>query len=113
MIVDLRIYTCQPNRMAEFVKLYETMAWPLQKKYLGRCLGWYTTLEGPLNRVVHLWGYDSQADREQRRTAIAQDPGFQAYLAKVAELGVLQEMENRIVAPTAFFKTYMDEQAQK
>jgi hypothetical protein len=31
----------------------------------------------------------------------------------VAELGVLQEMENRIVAPTAFFKTYMDEQGQK
>ena len=40
MIVDLRINTCQPNRMAEFVKLYETEAWPLQKKYLQRCLGW-------------------------------------------------------------------------
>ena len=113
MIVDLRIYTCQPNRMAEFVKLYETMAWPLQKKYLGRCLGWYTTVEGPLNRVVHLWAYDSQADREQRRAAMAADPGFQAYLAKAAELGVLQEMQNRIVAPTGFFKTYMDEQGQK
>ena len=36
MIVDLRIYSCQPNRMAEFVKLYETMAGSLQKKYLGR-----------------------------------------------------------------------------
>lgn len=80
MIVDLRIYTCQPNRMAEFVKLYESMAREIQKKYLGRCLGWYTTLEGPLNRLVHLCAYESRADREQRRAAMAADPGFQAYL---------------------------------
>ncbi len=113
MIVDLRIYTCQPNRMAEFVKLYETMAWELQKKYLGRCLGWYTTVEGPLNRVVHLWAYDSQADREQRRAAMAADPAFQAYLAKAAELGVLQEMENRIVAPAPFYRAHLEAQQSK
>ncbi|MFC7737236.1 NIPSNAP family protein [Roseomonas sp. GCM10028921] len=113
MIVDLRIYTCQPNRMAEFVKLYETMAWELQKKHLGRCLGWYTTVEGQLNRVVHLWAYDSQADREQRRAAMAADPAFQAYLAKVAELGVLQEMENRIVAPAPFYRAHLEAQGGK
>ncbi|WP_424135596.1 NIPSNAP family protein [Roseomonas chloroacetimidivorans] len=113
MIVDMRIYTCQPNRMAEFVKIYETIAWEIQKKYLGRCLGWYTTVEGPLNRVVHLWAYDSQADREQRRAAMAADPGFQAYLAKVAELGLLQNMENRFVTPTSFFKAHLEAQEQK
>jgi hypothetical protein len=106
MIVDLRIYTCQPNRMAEFVKLYEEAAWPLQKKYLGRCLGWYTTLEGPLNRVVHIWGYDSQADREARRSAMAADPAWGGYLRRAAELGVLTDMQNRILAPTAFFREY-------
>ena len=74
MIVDLRIYTCRPNKLAEFVKLYEEKAWPLQKQYLGNCLGWYTTVEGALNTVVHLWGYDSQADREARRNALAADP---------------------------------------
>jgi hypothetical protein len=106
MIVDLRIYTCMPNRMPEFVKLYETEAWPLQKKYLQRCLGWYTTVEGPLNRVVHFWAYDSQADREARRSAMAADPGWASYLKKAAELGVLQEMENRILTPTSFFKEF-------
>ena len=110
MIVDLRIYTCQPNRMAEFVKLYETMAWEIQKKYLGRCLGWYTTVEGPLNRVVHIWGYDSQADREARRTAMAKDPAWGDYLRKAAELGVLTDMQNRILAPTPFFRAYQEEQ---
>ena len=102
MIVDVRIYTCKPNKMAEFVKIYEEMGWALQQKYLGRCLGWYTTIEGELNTVVHLWAYDSQADRETRRNAMAADPAWGTYLKKAAELGVLDEMENRILRPTDF-----------
>ncbi len=102
MIVDLRIYTCKPNRMAEFVKIYEELAWPLQKKYLGNCLGWYTTVEGELNRVVHLWGYEDQGDREKRRKAMAADPDWGNYLAAVAKAEVLLNMENRILAPTGF-----------
>ena len=102
MIVDLRIYTCKPNRMGDFVKIYQELAWPLQQKYLGRCLGWYTTVEGELNRVVHMWGYDSQGDREARRKAMAADPAWGAYLAAAAQADVLVNMENRILAPTAF-----------
>jgi len=102
MIVDLRIYTCRPNKLAEFIKLYEEKAWPLQKQYLGNCLGWYTTVEGALNTVVHLWGYDSQADREARRNAMAADPAWGDYLAEAGKLGLLVAMENRILKPTTF-----------
>lgn len=102
MIVDLRIYKCKPNRMNEWVALYKEMAWPLQQKYLGRCLGWFTTLEGELNCVVHLWGYDSQADREARRTAMLNDPAWQAFLKRGGELGLLVSQENRILRPTDF-----------
>ena len=56
MIVDLRIYTTLPGRLPEFVALYEAKAWPLQRKYLENCLGWYTTVVGELNPVVHVWG---------------------------------------------------------
>ncbi len=102
MIVDLRIYTCKPNRMGEFVALYKEFAWPLQLKYLGRCLGWFTTVEGPLNRVVHLWGYEDQGDRERRRNAMAADPAWQDFLRRGAELGVVIDMQNRILKPTDF-----------
>jgi len=61
MIVDVRIYTTKPGRTAAFVALYKEHAWPLQQKYLGRCLGWYVTVEGELNTVVHLWAYDDVA----------------------------------------------------
>lgn len=102
MIVDVRIYTCKPAKVAEFVALYERLAWPLQQKYLGKCLGWFTTIEGRQNTVVHMWAYDSQADREARRKAMAADPAFAEYLKAVAESELLVEMENRIVVPTSF-----------
>ncbi len=102
MIVDLRIYTCRPNRTGEFVAIYKELGWPLQQQYLGRCLGWFTTQEGQLNQVVHLWGYDSQADREARRAALAADPAWSAYLARVAQADMLVSMENRILRPTDF-----------
>ncbi|WP_207537450.1 NIPSNAP family protein [Sabulicella rubraurantiaca] len=104
MIVDLRIYTCLPQKLPAFVKLYEEKAWPLQLKYLENCLGWYTTIEGELNTVVHLWGYKDQADREARRNAMAADPEWGVYLKGVAEGGMLIRMENRIMKPAAHFE---------
>lgn len=109
MIVDIRIYTCFPNKLPAFVKLYEEKAWPLQRKYLGNCLGWYTTVEGELNTVVHLWGYKDQADREARRNAMAADPAWSDYLKAVAEAGLLLRMENRMARPTAFFSALQAE----
>ena len=82
--------------------LYKEMAWPLQQKYLGRCLGWYTTVEGKLNCVVHLWAYDNQGDREDRRSRMQADPAWQAFLKRGAELDALVEQENRILRPTDF-----------
>jgi hypothetical protein len=108
MIVDVRIYTCFPNKLPAFVKLYEEKAWPLQLKYLENCLGWYTTVEGELNTVVHLWGYKDQGDREARRNAMAADPAWGEYLKAAADLGVLMKMENRMARPTPFFTNFQN-----
>lgn len=102
MILDLRIYTVKPGHVAEFVALYKEHAWPLQQKYLGRCVAWNTTVEGPLNQVVHIWAYDSQADRETRRNAMAADPGWANYQKLSNQAGLLVSMENRILKPTDF-----------
>jgi hypothetical protein len=104
MLVDLRIYTVRPGQLENFVALYRDYAWPLQQKYLGRCLGWYTTAEGQLNQVVHLWAYDSQADREERRAKMASDPGWREYLKRSSEAGLLVAQENRFLKPTEFFQ---------
>jgi hypothetical protein len=104
MIVDLRIYTVRPGQLENFVALYRDYAWPIQQKYLGRCLGWYTSVEGPLNQVVHLWAYDSQADREARRGKMATDPDWRAYLKRSSDAGYLVAQENRFLKPTEFFQ---------
>jgi hypothetical protein len=102
MIVDLRIYTIKPGRVPEFVALYKEHGLAIQTRHLAKLVGWYTTIEGELNTVVHMWGFQSQADREARRANMAADPEWQAYLKKVAGLGLLEKMQNRIVVPTDF-----------
>jgi len=102
MIVDLRTYTVKPGKLAAYVKLYQDHAWPLQQQYLGTCLGWYTVAEGTLNTVVHMWRYDSQADREQRRAAMAKDPGWQEFIRLSQEADLLIKQENTFLTPTAF-----------
>lgn len=102
MIVDMRIYTTRPGKLAAFVMLYKHHAWDLQQKYLGRCLGWYTTRKGPLKQVVHFWAYDNQDERETRRGAMAADPDWAAYLRRSEESGLLLAQENRTLKPIEF-----------
>src|ERR1700733_4079960 len=103
MIFDLRTYTIKPNRLARFLETYERLALPLQRKYLGEPYGFFVTHIGPLSRVVHLWQYDSLADREQRRDAMEADPDWQAYRRVALEEDTLVDMENLILKPVPFF----------
>lgn len=102
MIVEMRTYTVTPGRAAEFVNLYETQALELQKKYLGELLGFYVTEIGPLNQVVHLWRYESLADRETRRAKLETDPAWAKYRVASRELDVLTQQESKILKPTSF-----------
>lgn len=94
-LVDLRTYTIALRRMPEFLEVFDTLAMPVQLRHLGPPLGFYVSDIGPLNQVVHLWGYDSLADYETRCTARNADPDWPAYLKASGHLIVAQE--NRIV----------------
>ena len=59
MIFELRTYTAEAGRTADFLKLYESMALPLQNRYLGGLVGFYVSEVGPLNQIVHLWRFAS------------------------------------------------------
>lgn len=100
MIVELRTYTFAPGQLGPFLALYEAEGLAVQRRVLGRMLGYYTTEAGMLNQVVHLWGYDSFEDRLARRAALGQDPGWRAYLAKA--LPMMQTQESKVLLPTGF-----------
>jgi hypothetical protein len=102
MIIDHRVYTIKPNRLNRFLETYERLALPLQRKYLGEPYGFFVSHIGPLSRVVHLWQYESLADREQRRDAMEADFEWQAYRRVALEEDTLVDMEDQILKPVPF-----------
>ncbi len=102
MIFDLRTYTCHPGKAGEWLKLYEEKAYAIQAKYLGKPLFVSTSEVGTLNQVVHCWVYTSQADREQRRTAMEQDPGWHEYRRVSGERGYIARQDNTILKSAPF-----------
>lgn len=103
MIFDHRTYTVRPNRLHDFLTLYEQHGLPLQREFLGDPFGYFYTHIGPLGRLVHLWQFESLDDREQRRNAMEADPRWQDFRNKVIETDYLLNMENQILKAAPFF----------
>lgn len=101
MIVDLRTYTAKPGSLAAWLKFYEEKGWALQRKYLPKCLGFYMTEIGVLNRVVHLWEYQDIAERERSRGAMAADPAWPPFVGHSATHFVAQE--NVVLKPVPYW----------
>ena len=101
MIVEERTYTTHPGKWRDYLALYEAEGLAVQRRILGRMVGYYHTEIGELNQIVHLWAYEDLNEREQRRAALLADPTFKAYVARM--LPLLQRQESRILRPAPFF----------
>jgi len=102
MIIDHRTYYTQAARTVDFLELWERMALPYQMKYLENFVGMFTCDVGDLSQVLHMWRYADQGDRECRRDAMYQDPGWLEYVKTLKESGLLVRMENKILRPVPF-----------
>jgi NIPSNAP len=100
MIIDHRTYNMTHGKMEDYLRRYETIGLPLQKAHLGRLVGFFVSDIGPLNQVVHLWAYDSIADREIRRERMAADPRWQNF--REGNHGMFASQEIKILKPTSF-----------
>lgn len=100
MIIDHRTYTIAHGRNKEYIALFEAEGLPVQLRHLGNLIGYFTTAVGPVNEVVHLWGFEDFADMEQRRAARDADPAWPVYKKKTA--GMLVHQRNKILKPTSF-----------
>lgn len=90
-LVDHRIYTIALRKMPEFLDVFNRLAMPVLMQTLGHPLGFYTSVVGPQNQFMHLWGYDSLEDYERRSLARDTHPDFAAYLAASGHLITAQE----------------------
>ena len=100
MIVEERSYHIVTGKVPDYLRLYEDEGLPIQVEILGRMIGYFTVDIGEPSTVVHLWAYDSYAERERRRAELAAHPGWQAYVAKVQPL--IHTQQNRVLVPTSF-----------
>jgi hypothetical protein len=99
MIVEERIYTLHPGKVPEYMRLYEEEGFAIQKPILGNLVGWYFTDFGPQNQIVHMWGYDTYAERDRRRSALQNSDAWRAFLGKIRPLILRQENKTLIPAP--------------
>lgn len=100
MIIEQRDYHVYTGKLKELVDLYESEGIDIQREVLGNLIGWFTTDIGDLSTVVSIWGYESMAEREERRKRLQGDPRWAPFVAKIQPL--IHTQRNRILIPTAF-----------
>ncbi len=100
MIVEQRDYHVFTGKLNELVALYADEGIAIQQEHLGGLIGVFTTDVGALSTYTSLWGYDTFADREQRRARLQADKRWQGFLARIQPL--IHTQQNRILVPTGF-----------
>jgi hypothetical protein len=99
VIVDHRTYTFRPGTVQKWIKKYVSAGLPVQRRYLGRMVGFYTTQIGNLHQVVLIWEYESLADMEARRARMADDPEWKIYLDEVWAMSAIEIQDTKILKP--------------
>lgn len=99
MIIEKRTYTFHPGKVQEFLALYEREGLAIHTKYLP-LIGYFVSDIGTLNQVITMWGYESMADREEKRAALYADPDWIAFGPKTTHF--IQTMETMILKPTGW-----------
>ena len=84
MIVEMRTYTLALGATGRYFKLYAEKGLAVQKRILGHMVGYYAVEVGELNKVVHLWAYESLDERAKRRAELWADKEWLAYVAEAA-----------------------------
>src|SRR5438132_2889532 len=71
MIYEIRTYQIAPGSLAEVEKRFGE-AYEYRKKYSPLTAFWHTEI-GPLNEIIHVWGYQDLAERAKIRAEAAKD----------------------------------------
>ncbi|MEI7712330.1 MAG: NIPSNAP family protein [Rhodospirillales bacterium] len=94
MIVEVRTYQLKPGTLAEAEKRFAA-ALPVRQKHSELAAFWHTEV-GALNRIIHVWTYDSFAHRTAVRMAAAKEEGWPP---PIGEFVVSQQSEVFVPAP--------------
>jgi hypothetical protein len=100
LIVEERSYHVYTGKLPELVRLYADEGTAIQQEHLGNLIGAFTVDVGDVSTIVHLWGYDSYAERERRRPLLQADQRWKDFLVKIQPL--IHTQRTRILLPTSY-----------
>ena len=63
-------------------------------------VGYFFTDIGPLNQIVHMWGYESLDERAIRRKKLFEYEGWRAYVQMV--IPMIASQKSKILIPAPF-----------
>ena len=96
MIFELRTYDLKPGKAPVYLEFFRTFGVGLVTRHLP--MGGYWMVEsGRLNRIEHLWIYDSFAERDACRAGLAQEREWVETFIPRAFADVVAQ-QNRIMA---------------
>ena len=98
--VDERTYTVTYAQVPNYVAVTKAMAWPIIEDSGWQLIGYFSSITGKINQVVHLWYWDSQGQREERQAKAVSDPRWPLYQAANGHRVV--DQQNRYLVPTSF-----------
>lgn len=99
MLYEMRTYRLKVGTVPQYLRLVEDGI-VIQKKHLGKLVGYFASEIGTLNEIVHIWAYADLLDRQRRREELAMDPLWQEFIPKIQAL--LEAMESKILVPAKF-----------
>lgn len=98
--VDERTYTITYPQVPQYVAITKALAKPLVEEAGWRLIGYFFSVTGKINQVVHLWYWDNHAQREACQAKAVADPRWPLYQAGNGHRVV--DQANRYLVPTSF-----------
>ena len=98
-IYELRTYEVVVGKMSDAVALYTNKGWPALSKHPERLIGYFTGDVGALNKIVHLWRFEDDADRRAFWAGVYADPAFMDFAKDFRPILVNQTNQLMLSAP--------------
>ena len=100
-IFELRTYTLYVGKMGEAIKHYSEAGWPALQNggFDSKLVGYFTSVVGTINQLVHLWRFEDDADRRDFWSRLFADDAFMAFAGKLRPLVMTQEVKLMLEAP--------------
>ena len=100
-LYEMRTYTLRVGKLPEAVGLYKELGWPALDKggFGANLIGYFVADTGTINRLVHIWKFEDDADRRRHWARLFEDQDFMAFAGQFRPLVITQEVELLNAAP--------------